>query len=413
MNRNYLDRQLKKRKDLKYYEIKPVGSALRLKRKELKMTLEESAEGICSVSYLSKLENNQIQPNLNFLDKLYQKFGMTDELSYDDVCYENDIVELVEKMLMQEPLSRTYTDHYEGREDHQARVIHIIESTLRRDYKSMLDSFKIVTQFIPQLKQNELSLMILCYAEGMIIKQQYSEAYEIVCEIPLNYQEHYSIYLLTLRMRLLLSFFMHKTSDIHVLYHHYLKLVNHEGYYHLAKEMRFSHLLHLAHYHVPQEIETIAKSVDRSNVLQKKPYAIACFIHHQYDVVIQLAKERQSLKEWFIIYLLSLEELHRYEEIHDLITHQKKEELTPNEQLLLAYVKLKYAHDRKPFLSYLRNTLLNNKIECDDPFLLEYLMLDASRQFQKSQYYKEANLVVSQYQPRIKKLKLAYSKHQG
>jgi hypothetical protein len=79
----------------------------------------------------------------------------------------------------------------------------------------------------------------------------------------------------------------------------------------------------------------------------------------------------------------------------------------------LAYVKLKYAHDRKPFLYYLRNTLLNNKIECDDPFLLEYLMLDASRQFQKSQYYKEANLVVSQYQPRIKKLKLAYSKHQG
>jgi HTH-type transcriptional regulator, quorum sensing regulator NprR len=51
-------RQFKKyaarRKEDLIYEAKPIGSAIKMRRKELKMTLEEGSEGICSVSYLSK-----------------------------------------------------------------------------------------------------------------------------------------------------------------------------------------------------------------------------------------------------------------------------------------------------------------------------------------------------------------------
>jgi len=154
MNLNYLDRQLRKRKDLKHFEIKPIGSAIRLKRKELKMTLEEGAEGICSISYLSKLENNQIDPNLDFVDQLIERFGIREQIHYDEQRYQNDLKELTEKMVMQEELTRSYIEGYQDREDHQARVIHLIESALRKEYAVVLEHFKVVTQFIPHLKQN-------------------------------------------------------------------------------------------------------------------------------------------------------------------------------------------------------------------------------------------------------------------
>jgi transcriptional regulator with XRE-family HTH domain len=91
MNLNYVYRQLRKRAELKHFEIKPIGSAIRLKRKELGMTLEEGAEGICSISYLSKLENNQIDPNLDFVDQLVDRFGLKDQIAFDIESYESDL----------------------------------------------------------------------------------------------------------------------------------------------------------------------------------------------------------------------------------------------------------------------------------------------------------------------------------
>ena len=413
MNRYYLDRQLKKRKELKHYEVKPVGSALRLRRKELNMTLEEGAEGICSVSYLSKLENNQIEPNLNFVDKLYEKFGMKDQVNYEDYHYESDFTELSLKMLLQESLTRNYSEHYEGREDHQARVIQVIEETLKGNYDQMHDSFKIVIQFIPHLKHSELSMIILCACEGLMSKQLYQEAYEMVCEIPLDVEKDEIQYVLTLRMRLLLSFSMHKTSDIHLLYDTYLERVNHEGYYHLAKEIRLKHLLHLAHYNLPSDIENLSKSVDRNQELELMPYAISCFTHRCFHEVIRLARLRKDLSKWLVIYLISLEECHLYDELKEVLSKRIPSTLSNHEKVFVHHFQVKYEIETKSLLPYLRKEVLGNRIQCDDPHILEYIMLDSSRLFQKSQFYKEANLVISQYQPILKKLRLAYQRNKG
>ena len=40
-----------------------IGSFIKKKRKEMQVTQDEISNGICSVSYLSKIENNQIVPN--------------------------------------------------------------------------------------------------------------------------------------------------------------------------------------------------------------------------------------------------------------------------------------------------------------------------------------------------------------
>jgi transcriptional regulator with XRE-family HTH domain len=62
-----------------------VGDVIRKTRLELKITQEQLAEGICSVSSLSKIENNsQVPTKINF-DALMKRMGKSGELYYEFV----------------------------------------------------------------------------------------------------------------------------------------------------------------------------------------------------------------------------------------------------------------------------------------------------------------------------------------
>jgi len=53
-----------------------VGNVLRRKRLEKNMTQEEAADGLFSVSYLSKVENDKLTPNERFVEEMSRKFGI-------------------------------------------------------------------------------------------------------------------------------------------------------------------------------------------------------------------------------------------------------------------------------------------------------------------------------------------------
>ena len=54
---------------------------LKRRRNELGKTLEEVSEGICSTSYLSKIENCQVEVDESYFSMLFEKL----DLSYKDV----------------------------------------------------------------------------------------------------------------------------------------------------------------------------------------------------------------------------------------------------------------------------------------------------------------------------------------
>lgn len=57
------------------------GILLKRRRNELQRTLEDVASGVCSTSYLSRIENAQVEVNDSFLKHLFEKL----EISYDDI----------------------------------------------------------------------------------------------------------------------------------------------------------------------------------------------------------------------------------------------------------------------------------------------------------------------------------------
>ena len=60
---------------------KEKAAFLRRKRLEQGKKLEEVAEGICSVSYLSRIEKNQVEVNEEYYRSLFEKL----DLNYDEV----------------------------------------------------------------------------------------------------------------------------------------------------------------------------------------------------------------------------------------------------------------------------------------------------------------------------------------
>ena len=76
-------------------DYQEIGSFIKKKRKELNVTQDVISNGICSISYLSKIENNQIVPNKFYVKEIMSKLEVEDsfyEKSLDDKLYLNNLI---------------------------------------------------------------------------------------------------------------------------------------------------------------------------------------------------------------------------------------------------------------------------------------------------------------------------------
>ncbi len=70
--------RINKRVEIEKYktDFTDIGSFIKKKRKELNVTQDEISTGICSISYLSKIENNQIVPNDFYVREIMDKLNV-------------------------------------------------------------------------------------------------------------------------------------------------------------------------------------------------------------------------------------------------------------------------------------------------------------------------------------------------
>jgi len=78
MSISSLKHRITKRVELEHYkqDFSDVGSFIKRKRKELNVTQDEISSGICSISYLSKIENNQIVPSEFYVKEIMEKLDI-------------------------------------------------------------------------------------------------------------------------------------------------------------------------------------------------------------------------------------------------------------------------------------------------------------------------------------------------
>ncbi len=406
MNIHYLRRQLKKRQSQRHYEVKPIGSALKLRRQELRMTLEEGAEGICSISYLSKLENNQIEPNPEFVELLSKRLKMKDQGVYDREDYTLDLQLITDWMIKQQAFDENILLKYQHREDHQALLIHLIFDSMNHRISFVDHRYETIKQFIPHLMQDELSLLIFCLSSAFYEKHQYKLAHQIILELPSAHQKNFDHYVLSLRLRLLSSYKLHHGAEIIAHYHEYIDLLAKEGYYHLIEEIRREHTEYLAWYQPPQMITQLLKRKTIYQTSHDYAMAISFYRHQYYPEVLELARKQTNRHGWSMILLLTYEKMNLLDPLAELIETMEQEALTPSEKLLCQYMKHKHYSTKDIMLNYLRRDILDAQLGTDDYLVMDYLMMDAQHQFSKSQFYKEASQVMVNFQRRNNQIRV-------
>jgi len=93
-----LKNRINKRVELYKYknDYTDIGSFIKRKRKELNVTQDEISNGICSISYLSKIENNQIVPNDFYINEIMEKLDV-DKAVYSKSLKEKEYLNKVIK----------------------------------------------------------------------------------------------------------------------------------------------------------------------------------------------------------------------------------------------------------------------------------------------------------------------------
>lgn len=410
INLHYLKKQLSKRREEKLYEIRPIGSAIRFKRKELNLTLEEASEGICSVSYLSKLENNLIEPGDRFIDSLIDRFDLKETFEIDLERFENDKKALISMMLHEQKPDEQIKDHYICREDHQAFLIQMMYYYLSFDEVNTLKCYNYLRHDVANLKDDELAIFLIISSEILYKEHRFSEAYQLLLLITHHDESQLSISLMVMKYRLKNAFMMHKTSGITNLYPAYSHILIDLEFYDLLKKIKNEYVSYIAYYESPKSMKQMLEKMSSLTDEEKEfAYAKTFFYQQQYDKYIKLAKPYyQQSSKWLTLYLMALDHLNKKDEIVSVITQiGQNQSLCLSSKILILHLKHKYISDKQVLLNYLRRDIIGLKHVTDDYQVLDYLMFDTQQLFAKNQFYKEAVQTTSYFLPKLKTLKQA------
>jgi transcriptional regulator with XRE-family HTH domain len=98
MSVHTLKNKIAKRTEKRYNksDFSDIGSLIKRKRKELKVTQDEIANGICSISYLSKIENNQIVPSDMYVKEIMNRLEINSDLLEKSIKEREYIEQMIE-----------------------------------------------------------------------------------------------------------------------------------------------------------------------------------------------------------------------------------------------------------------------------------------------------------------------------
>ena len=392
-NLDYIKKQIRYRKQNRSYEKLPIGSAIRFRRQQLNLTLEEAALDISSVSYLSKLENNLIIPSQTYIEKYEKRLGLS--LSYEslDSYYQDHLNLSLRAILLDFKMQPEIEAHYDARDDHQAYILMMAYVTTQGDYQKTHRFDKRLRMYIQNLTDIELSIYLACLSIAMIDEEQYGIAHELIRMIPIAEDTDQIIQMIEIKYRLKVAFHMGMYAEIENLYPIYEKTLNQMQAYELLKNSHQAHLVFQAGYQdmsfIQQKIEQIP-SMDEEH----KAYiqAISWFQHQRYEDALKVSQAFLEIHEhWYRLHLFALDQSGEHEAIKQVLNRDlhlsfKKVSTT----ILHRYLYIKHLEGSEALISHIRSEFSFHAYVTDDYQVLSHIYLDGAKTLSSAHFYKEA-----------------------
>lgn len=391
-------KQLISRKETQFVINSPLGSTIKFRRKQLNMTLEETAEDLSSVSYLSKLENNLIKPNQKYVKLLEKRLNTTFEKIEVDREYQSKIKDSLQALLMDYKINEDIYHLYSEKKDHQAYLFMLGYFTSRNKLHEIKYFYEDLVSYIPNFSDDELFLFLTCVAKINMYKERYLEAYDIIQMFPKRTKEDVLIDTIQAKLLLICSFQMKKTSQIENLFRKYMKNLHWMHAFDLIYQMHVEYLIYQASHQSLEFIEHALAKIPTMNQFDKTYILALSYYHHQdFNKARQLSEPHNQLGEnWLLIYLLSLDHLNESLLIKKIVETKISNKFDCHStELIVRHLYFKHAKNETELLSYLRELSLNRYQLTDNFEMLGYIYKDASKLFSQYFFYKEAHQILS------------------
>ena len=150
--------------------IYKIGYIIKQRREELHYTQEELAEGICSVTTLSRIENGERLPSKDNFEMLFQRLGISDTILFESVDENTLYLHELKFKIRQAVINYRYAEAQELIGDYAAKTD--MDSPVERQFVLINSTLANKKDYSPEerLSRFEEAILLTCpkYTDGYI-----------------------------------------------------------------------------------------------------------------------------------------------------------------------------------------------------------------------------------------------------
>lgn len=385
-----------------------IGSVIKWERKQKNMTLEEGSEGICSTSYLSKVENNQITPSSTILKKLKKRLDLEDVLDYDLERFQDCMKMIIDALVKEKSLAQMYEQLYLNRKDQKSRLVLFGYYVTNEKYDQAAALYPYLEEEIDKFDLLEINLFYFLTAKVLARQGRYVQAIKVLNLA--DYLKDYPELELLIKVELvLLKLKTGKYFTIrHELEHLKSKLLNakwHKRFRMIEISILFQAFEEVDYDYVEAQIKNMKNYPKR--YIKTLLFAAVVFYNKEYRNISDFESLAQKDFIVYLLYLLYLDQKGMDLEFDKFVSKPNKLKENPVIKELIFFITHKRKLDPGAFLRYIR-TLENGIYEYyNGVVFIKFIFERTADIFEKQKYYKTANKIRKSSSKIIKTLKTA------
>lgn len=331
------------------------GSILKHQRKELKMTLEESAEGICSISYLSKVENNLIRPSDKYIDLFEERYKVNLKNSKIDV-YDSIAEQIIDSFYYQTELN--LDNKYFSGVNYRSKLYNLGYLVSKNNYIEAKNMYIEFSPYIKNLSTKEVPLCLFFISKILSYEGRYKDAFNLLMNFSPK-STNLKVNSIIKKEKLYLSLTVKNHPYISLNYNKIInELIENESY-DLVHDLKFRYINYL----IPKInhivlANTLKKTVNLNKL--QKDYLLARhdYINMAYEKAYKriLGYEKYNV-DYYMLALFIFNKANKREEIQELLK-SPVEHLNVDQMNIIEFLNYKHFDQEQKLLEHLKSKVL-------------------------------------------------------
>ena len=358
------------------YEI--VGTEIKKRRKNRSQTLEALSEDICSLSYLCKIEKNQIEPNKSFLREICSRL----ELSDDKIDYLFELKETIANIIRAYLVEDYNFVEYafasgEGLENYRYDIIKLAYYISKKDIKMADIINSRLMSITTSMSDYDIAIYSIFASILATLKYDFKEALDDIEYLDPNYIGKEAALL-----KAILEFKIHfamNMADTPAYFENAKRLAFEYGYYSLIEGLKY----YMAHYYIKnkcdQSYEAIVGMMTNKKLINSLRLIYA-FFNNNIPAVINID---DNLNEYASVLKMLCTEFKSAKKLikENYVDYYRFD----YDELLLEYLSLDVRKQKYDFI-FKKGLPLATKY--DDKYLCDYFISELSKVIKKTISYK-------------------------